>query len=434
MIDISGENVVLVGALLLFVAVMAGKVAYRFGAPALLLFLGVGMLFGLDFISYRSVDMTQFVGMIALCIILFTGGMDTSFQEIKPIIGPGVVLATVGVVMTAVVLAGFVWLIAPWIGLQISFPLALLLASTMSSTDSASVFSILRSKKQGLKQHLRPLLELESGSNDPMAYMMTILLISIVTNTSGGVGMGMSIVYFVIQMIVGALSGYLIGRLAVWTINKINLANHSLYSVLLLAFIFFAFAFTDLVRGNGYLAVYLAGLVVGNHKLTQKRSLTVFFDGFTWLMQIVMFLTLGLFVNSDELFSNNKVTVMNFWFTTCKPCVGELGDLENLNKELAEKGGQVVGVNSFTLDGNKDEIADAKDVLSKKGVTYKNIWFKSDSEAGKFTSNLFSFPTTYVIDQNGNIVGEPIMGAISSAEQRAALDKLIDQAIAKSEQ
>ena len=302
MIDISGENVVLVGALLLFVAVMAGKVAYRFGAPALLLFLGVGMLFGLDFISYRSVDMTQFVGMIALCIILFTGGMDTSFQEIKPIIGPGVVLATVGVVMTAVVLAGFVWLIAPWIGLQISFPLALLLASTMSSTDSASVFSILRSKKQGLKQHLRPLLELESGSNDPMAYMLTILLIGVVTNSSGDVSMGMSIVYFVIQMIVGALSGYLIGRLAVWTINKINLANHSLYSVLLLAFIFFAFAFTDLVRGNGYLAVYLAGLVVGNHKLTQKRSLTVFFDGFTWLMQIVMFLTLGLFVNSDELF------------------------------------------------------------------------------------------------------------------------------------
>ena len=138
-------------------------------------------------------------------------------------------------------------------------------------------------------------------------------------------------------------------------------------------------------------------------------------------------------VNSDELFSSSKVTVMNFWFTTCKPCVGELGDLEQLNKELAEKGGQVVGVNSFTLDGNKDDIADAKDVLNKKGVTYKNIWFKSDSEAGKFTSNLFSFPTTYVIDQNGNIVGDPIVGAISSAEQRAALDKLIDQAIANSE-
>ena len=301
MIDISGENVVLVGALLLFVAVMAGKVAYRFGAPALLLFLGVGMLFGLNFISYRSVEMTQFVGMIALCIILFTGGMDTKFSEIKPIIGPGVVLATVGVVMTAFVLAGFVWLVAPWLGIEIPFALALLLASTMSSTDSASVFSILRSKKQGLKQNLRPLLELESGSNDPMAYMMTILLISVVSNTSSGVGLGMSVVFFVVQMVVGALSGYLIGRLAVWTINRIKLANHSLYSVLLLAFIFFSFAFTDLIKGNGYLGVYLSGLVIGNHKLEQKRPLTVFFDGFTWLMQIVMFLTLGLFVNSNEL-------------------------------------------------------------------------------------------------------------------------------------
>lgn len=301
MIDISGENVVLVGALLLFVAVMAGKVAYRFGAPALLLFLGVGMLFGLNFISYRSVEMTQFVGMIALCIILFTGGMDTKFSEIKPIIGPGVVLATVGVVMTAFVLAGFVWLVAPWLGIEIPFALALLLASTMSSTDSASVFSILRSKKQGLNENLRPLLELESGSNDPMAYMMTILLISVVSNTSSGVGLGMSVVFFVVQMVVGALSGYLIGRLAVWTINRINLVNHSLYSVLLLAFIFFSFAFTDLIKGNGYLAVYLSGLVIGNHKLQQKRPLTVFFDGFTWLMQIVMFLTLGLFVNSNEL-------------------------------------------------------------------------------------------------------------------------------------
>ena len=259
------------------------------------------MLFGLNFISYRSVEMTQFVGMIALCIILFTGGMDTKFSEIKPIIGPGVVLATVGVVMTAFVLAGFVWLVAPWLGIEIPFALALLLASTMSSTDSASVFSILRSKKQGLKQNLRPLLELESGSNDPMAYMMTILLISVVSNTSSGVGLGMSVVFFVVQMVVGALSGYLIGRLAVWTINRIKLANHSLYSVLLLAFIFFSFAFTDLIKGNGYLAVYLSGLVIGNHKLEQKRPLTVFFDGFTWLMQIVMFLTLGLFVNSNEL-------------------------------------------------------------------------------------------------------------------------------------
>lgn len=301
MIDISGENFVLVGALLLFVAVLAGKVAYRFGAPALLLFLGVGMLFGWDFISYRSADMTQFLGMIALCIILFTGGMDTSFEEIRPVIGPGIVLATAGVIVTAFILAGFVWLIAPWIGVEMPFALALLLASTMSSTDSASVFSILRSKKTGLKQHLRPLLELESGSNDPMAYMLTVLLIGALSSGSSHAGFGASVLFFLVQMVVGALSGYLIGRLAVWTINRIGLVNHSLYSVLLLAFIFFSFAFTDLIRGNGYLAVYLSGLVVGNHKIAQKRTLTVFFDGFTWLMQIIMFLTLGLFVNSNEL-------------------------------------------------------------------------------------------------------------------------------------
>ena len=137
-------------------------------------------------------------------------------------------------------------------------------------------------------------------------------------------------------------------------------------------------------------------------------------------------------VNSDELFSKNKVTVMNFWFTTCKPCVGELGDLEKLNRELAEKGGSVVGINSFTLDGDKTAISDAKDILAKKGVTYKNVWFDSNGEAGKFTSGLYTFPTTYVVDKNGNIVGEPIVGAITGKKQAETLRKLIDQAIANS--
>ncbi len=301
MIHISSENFVLVGAMLLFVAVVAGKVAYRFGAPALLLFLGVGMLFGLDFIAYRSVDMTRFIGMIALCIILFTGGMDTKFSEIRPVIAPGVVLATAGVAVTALILGGFVWFAAPWAGVEMPFAVALLLAATMSSTDSASVFSILRSKRRGLKQNLRPLLELESGSNDPMAYVLTVLLVGVLSSDAGETGIGSCLLAFAAQMAIGAVSGWLIGRLAVWTINRIGLANRSLYPVLLLAFIFFSFAFTDLIRGNGYLAVYLAGLVVGNHKLAQKRALTGFFDGFTWLAQIVMFLTLGLFVNSDEL-------------------------------------------------------------------------------------------------------------------------------------
>ena len=294
------ENIILIGALLLLVSVFAGKVAYRFGAPALLLFLGVGMLFGLRLISFNSAPVAQFVGMVALCIILFSGGMDTRYRAIRPVIGPGVVLATVGVALTALIVAGFVYVVAPWCNAGMSFLLALLFAATMSSTDSASVFSILRSRRQGLSENLKPLLELESGSNDPMAYILTILLVGLLT-PGESMGFGTSLLLFVVGMTLGVVAGYAFGRLAVWTINRINLANHSLYSVLLLAFIFFAFAFTDLVKGNGYLAVYLAGLVVGNHKLAQKRSLTVFFDGFTWLMQIVMFLTLGLFVNSDEL-------------------------------------------------------------------------------------------------------------------------------------
>ena len=307
---ITTENILLIGALLLFVAVMAGKAAYRFGAPALLFFLGVGMLFGINFISFHSVEATQFVGMIALCIILFTGGMDTKFSEIRPVIGPGIVLATAGVVMTAVIVAGFVTLIAPWVGLAVSFPAALLLAATMSSTDSASVFSILRSKKQGLNENLRPLLELESGSNDPMAYVLTIVLIGVLSGGAEAVSVPMSIVKFVIQMLLGGLMGYAIGRIGVWTINRINLSNYSLYPVLLLAFVFFTFSFTDLIGGNGYLAVYLAGLVLGNNQLTQKRSLTIFFDGFTWLVQIVMFLTLGLLVNPHELLPVTGVGVM----------------------------------------------------------------------------------------------------------------------------
>ena len=297
-----GENLLLVWALLLFVAVMAGKVAYRFGAPALLLFLGVGMVFGLRTINFHSFEITQFIGMLALCIILFSGGMDTKFSEIRPILGPGTMLATLGVALTALLVGGFIYIFSSWVGLTLSFPVALLLASTMASTDSASVFSILRSKKQGLRQNLRPLLELESGSNDPMAYMLTILLVSVAVSSGQSVGVGESIVKFVIQMLVGAGLGYGIGRLAVFTINHINFkSNTSLYTVLLLAFVFFSFSFTTLVWGNGYLAVYITGLVVGNYKIAHKSNLTSFLDGFTWLAQIVMFLTIGLLVNADEL-------------------------------------------------------------------------------------------------------------------------------------
>ena len=135
-------------------------------------------------------------------------------------------------------------------------------------------------------------------------------------------------------------------------------------------------------------------------------------------------------VKSDELFSDNAVTVVNFWFTTCNPCVGELSELDALNKELAEKGGSLIGVNTFTLDGDEAAISEAKDVLAKKGATYQNVYFNSDGEAGKFTENIFAYPTTYVVDRNGNIVGEPIVGAITEKNQAEKLQKLIDQALA----
>ena len=296
------ENILLVWALLLYVAVIAGKVAYRFGAPALLLFLGVGMMFGLHFIKFESFEFTQFIGMIALCIILFSGGMDTKFSEIRPILGPGIVLATLGVVITAAVTGVFIYFFSSWVGLAMSLPVSLLLASTMASTDSASVFSILRTKKQGLKENLRPLLELESGSTDPMASLLTILLVTVATSAGGDVDFGQSILKFVVQMVVGGVLGYGIGRLAVLAINRIDIKNNvSLYPVLLLASVFFSFSFTSLLWGNGYLAVYITGLVVGNHKIAHRGNLTTFMDGFTWLAQIVMFITIGLLVNSDEL-------------------------------------------------------------------------------------------------------------------------------------
>ncbi len=296
---INAEHFLFIGAILLFVAVMAGKVAYRFNAPALLLFLAVGLFFGYDILSFNSPELTQFIGMISLCIILFSGGMDTKFSEIRPILGEGITLATAGVLMTALLLGTFIYFFAPWLGFELSFPLALLLASTISSTDSASVFSILRTRRQGLRENLRPLLELESGSNDPMAYILVVLLINLLGG-SEDVSIGGTIFMFVVQMALGVLIGYLFGRASVWIINKININNASLYSVLLLACVFFTFSLTSLIKGNGYLAVYIAGLIVGNNKLVNKRTVTTFFDGITWLFQIIMFLMLGLLVNLDE--------------------------------------------------------------------------------------------------------------------------------------
>ena len=299
----TAENILLIGSILLFVSIVVGKTGYRFGVPALLLFLLVGMLFGSDGLGlqFHNAKIAQFIGMVALSVILFSGGMDTKFKEIRPILSPGIVLSTVGVFLTALFTGLFIWYLSGMSWTNIHFPLitSLLLASTMSSTDSASVFAILRSQKMNLKHNLRPMLELESGSNDPMAYMLTIVLIQFIQ--SDGMGTGNIIGSFIIQFLVGAAAGYILGKLAILILNKINIDNQSLYPILLLSFVFFTFAITDLLRGNGYLAVYIAGMMVGNHKITFRKEIATFMDGLTWLFQIIMFLMLGLLVNPHEM-------------------------------------------------------------------------------------------------------------------------------------
>lgn len=299
----TAENILLVGSILLFISIVVGKTGYRFGVPALLLFLVVGMLFGSDGLGlqFHNAKTAQFIGMVALSVILFSGGMDTKFSEIRPILSPGIVLSTVGVLLTALFTGLFIWYLSGMSWTNIYFPItvSLLLASTMSSTDSASVFAILRSQKMNLKHNLRPMLELESGSNDPMAYMLTIVLIQFIQ--ASGMGTGAIIGSFIVQFLVGSAAGYILGKLAILILNKINIDNQSLYPILLLSFVFFTFAITDLLRGNGYLAVYIAGIMVGNNKIMYRKEIATFMDGLTWLFQIIMFLMLGLLVNPHEM-------------------------------------------------------------------------------------------------------------------------------------
>ncbi len=309
----TAENVLLIGSVLLFVSIILGKTGYKFGVPSLLMFLFVGMLFGSDGIGlqFHNAKEAQFIGMVALSIILFSGGMETKIKEIRPVLAPGIVLSTVGVFLTALFTGLFIWWLSgmSWSNIYLPLTTSLLLASTVSSTDSASVFSILGSQKMKLKNNLRPLLELESGSNDPMAYMLTIALIQFV-NSNGAMGVAGVFLSFIIQFAVGIGAGYFLGKLAVHILNKVNIDLKALYPILLLAFIFFTFSFTDLLHGNGYLAVYIAGMMVGNSKIMHRKQILTFMDGLTWLFQIIMFLCLGLLVNPHEMLSTTLVAVL----------------------------------------------------------------------------------------------------------------------------
>ena len=294
----------MIGAILIFCAIMISKTGYRFGIPTLLLFLLVGMGFGTDGLGleFDSAEDAQFIGMIALSIILFTGGMDTKLRDIKPVMAQGMILSTVGVLLTTLLTGGFIFWLSGYSDMNIAMPglTCLLLAATMSSTDSASVFNLLRSQKMNLKENLKPMLELESGSNDPMAYMLTIALIQVIASGSG-FNMGLLLKDLLVQFTVGGVTGYAFGRFAVWLINKVNLSNSSLYPILLLSLVFITFTITDMLHGNGYLAVYILGVVVGNARLVFRKEINTFMNGLTWFGQIVMFLSLGLLVNPHEM-------------------------------------------------------------------------------------------------------------------------------------
>lgn len=300
----TAENILLIGAILIFCAIMISKTGYRFGIPTLLLFLLVGMGFGTDGLGleFNSAKDAQFIGMIALSIILFTGGMDTKLRDIKPVMAQGMILSTAGVLLTTLLTGGFIFWLSGFSSMNIAMPIltSLLLAATMSSTDSASVFNLLRSQRMNLKENLKPMLELESGSNDPMAYMLTIALIQVIASGSG-FDIGLLVKDLLVQFFVGGVMGYAFGRLAVWLINKVNLSNSSLYPILLLSLVFITFTITDLLHGNGYLAVYILGVIVGNARLVFRKEINTFMNGLTWFSQIVMFLSLGLLVNPHEM-------------------------------------------------------------------------------------------------------------------------------------
>ncbi len=295
--ELTIENILLVGSVLLFISIIAGKTSYKFGVPTLVLFLGIGMLAGEDGIggiTFDNPQIAQLIGIISLNFILFSGGLDTDWKAVKPVLKEGIALSTIGVLLTALGLGIFVFYVTDFTIYE-----SLLLGSIVSSTDAAAVFSILRSKNLALKTNLRPTLEMESGSNDPMAYVLTIAFLGLVVNQ--GQGVGSMVPLFLQQMIIGGIAGFGFGKLSKLIINKIRLDFEGLYPVLVITLMFITFSATDFVGGNGFLAIYICAVYLGNQYLIHKKTILKMFDGLAWLMQIVLFLTLGLLVTPSDM-------------------------------------------------------------------------------------------------------------------------------------
>ena len=300
-IDLLSGNLLLLSSALIIVAVLLTKVGSRFGVPSLLIFLLLGMVFGADGVGvkFEQYDIAESIGHFAMTIILFTGGFATSFKEIRPALKHGISLASIGVLLT-VLLTGFFIYFTGGVSGSTTVLSCLLIAAVMGSTDSASVFYVLGSKRMKLRENLAPMLELESGSNDPMAYMLTIILVQILSGETPSAWSG--VLSFFLQIVIGTGVGVGVGYAAAWLIKKINLSGSSLYSILILSVAFLANGLAHIIHGNGLLSLYIAALIIGNKvDLPNKRDLEKFFDGMTWLMQLVMFLMLGLLARPSQM-------------------------------------------------------------------------------------------------------------------------------------
>lgn len=312
-IDLSAGNLIMFISLLMFVSILVAKIGTKFGVPTMLLFLVIGMLAGEDGLGIKieNLHVAEFLGHLAMTIILLSGGLETSLSETKPIIRKGISMTTLGLALTIVITGSFIYLV---FGDQIggagaSILGCFLLSAVMSSTDSASVFSILRNSRLSLRENLGPLLELESGSNDPTAYVLTILLVQImetIHSASGVTGTWVILLngawLLVKQIALGFGMGLAIGRGARWLLTKIHLANPSLYSILILSIAMFANGATSYIGGNGLLALYISAIVIGNTpKLPCKKEVLQFYDGITWLSQLIMFLLLGLLAKPSQM-------------------------------------------------------------------------------------------------------------------------------------
>ncbi len=289
--------IVLVTGGLILLCIVGSKISERVGVPALLVFLGIGMLAGSDGlggIEFNSPAVANLVGTFALCLILFSGGLDTNWRSVRCVLGRGVTLATIGVAITAGLMGVFAWQV-----LGFSWQEGLLLGAIVSSTDAAAVFALMRSRKVSLKGRLRPLIELESGSNDPTAFFLTVFLIGVVSGETTSWWSLLS--SLAISMPIGFLVGLAAGLAAGWILSRVTLEYEGLRPVLSLSIVLVAYGLSELLQGNGFLTVYVCGVVVGSKDITNKRSLLRFHDGVAWLMQIVMFLVLGLLVFPSQL-------------------------------------------------------------------------------------------------------------------------------------